>query len=230
MRDPNQTIPVALSARHVHLSQEHVEALFGPGYQLKKLFDLSQPGQFACHETVEVLGPKRSIAKVRILGPVRNATQVELSTTDGVVLGISLPTRDSGDTRGTPGAHLIGPRGAVKIKEGCIVASRHIHTTPEDAERLGICDNQKVWVRFVGSRGLVFSDVLVRVSPAFRTELHLDTDEGNAASIKNGEQVQVLSSLCEDLCDLKNCGISSALLPGESKPYCQLTSVGRSIR
>ncbi|MBU1242779.1 hypothetical protein KJ612_06235, partial [Myxococcota bacterium] len=131
---------------------------------------------------------------------------------------------------GTPGAHLIGPKGAVKIKEGCIVASRHIHTTPEDAERLGICDNQKVWVRFVGSRGLVFSDVLVRVSPAFRTELHLDTDEGNAASIKNGEQVQVLSSLCEDLCDLKNCGISSALLPGESKPYCQLTSVGRSIR
>ncbi|MBU1243651.1 hypothetical protein KJ612_10670, partial [Myxococcota bacterium] len=146
MRDPNQTIPVALSARHVHLSQEHVEALFGPGYQLRKLFDLSQPGQFACHETVEVLGPRRSIAKVRILGPVRNATQVELSTTDGVVLGISLPTRDSGDTRGTPGAHLIGPKGAVKIKEGCIVASRHIHTTPEDAERLGICDNQKVWV------------------------------------------------------------------------------------
>jgi putative phosphotransacetylase len=230
MRDPNQTLPVALSARHVHLSQEHVEALFGYGYQLKKLFDLSQPGQFACNETVEVLGSKRSIAKVRILGPARNSTQVELSTTDGVVLGISLPLRNSGDIQGTPGAHLIGPKGAVKIKEGCIVASRHIHATPQDAQRLGICDNQKVWVRFVGSRGLIFSDVLVRVSPSFKLELHLDTDEGNAASIKNGEQVQVLSNLCQDICEINNCGISSALRPGESKPFCQLTSSGQSIR
>ncbi|MBU1239863.1 propanediol utilization protein, partial [Myxococcota bacterium] len=116
MRDPNQTIPVALSARHVHLSQQHVEDLFGPGYQLTKLFDLSQPGQFACHETVEILGPKRSIAKVRVLGPARGLTQVELSATDGVVLGIPLPVRNSGSVQGTPGAHLIGPKGAVKIK------------------------------------------------------------------------------------------------------------------
>jgi len=172
MPEQNLTIPVALSARHVHLSQEHVEALFGPGYQLRKLSDLSQPGQYACHETVEVLGPKRSVSKVRVLGPARSATQVELSTTDGVVLGIRLPIRDSGDTKGTPGAHLIGPRGAVKLQEGCIVASRHIHTTPEDAARLGVVDNQKVWVQFVGPRGLVFSDVLVRVSPSFKTELH----------------------------------------------------------
>ena len=230
MIDVNQTIPVALSARHVHLSQDHVEALFGPGYQLQKLFDLSQPGQFACHETVEIVGPKRSISKVRILGPARKSTQVELSTTDGVVLGISLPIRDSGDTRGTPGAHLIGPRGAVKLREGCIVASRHIHTTPEDAARLGLHDNQKVWVQFLGPRGLVFSDVLVRVSPSFKTELHLDTDEGNAASISNGDRVRVLSSLCQDLCELQNCGVSDTILPGESKPFCQLTSSGRSIQ
>ena len=229
-RNPNPTIPVALSARHVHLSQEHVEALFGPGYQLKKLFDLSQPGQFACQETVEVMGPKRSIGKVRVLGPARSQTQVELSTTDGVVLGLPLPIRDSGDTQGTPGAHLIGPRGAVKLREGCIVAARHIHTTPEDAGRLGVHDNQKVWVQFVGPRGLVFSDVLVRVSPSFKTELHLDTDEGNAASIKNGEPVRILANICQDLCELKDCGISSSLLPGESKPFCQLTSSGRSIR
>ena len=230
MPEQNLTIPVALSARHVHLSQEHVEALFGPGYQLRKLSDLSQPGQYACHETVEVLGPKRSVSKVRVLGPARSATQVELSTTDGVVLGIRLPIRDSGDTKGTPGAHLIGPRGAVKLQEGCIVASRHIHTTPEDAARLGVVDNQKVWVQFVGPRGLVFSDVLVRVSPSFKTELHLDTDEGNAASIRNGEQVRILASLCQDLCALQNCGISASLVPGESRPYCQLTSDGRSVR
>ncbi len=230
MPEPNLTIPVALSARHVHLSQEHVEALFGPGYQLRKMSDLSQPGQYACHETVEVMGPKRSIGKVRVLGPARGATQVELSTTDGVVLGIRLPIRDSGDTKGTPGAHLIGPKGAVKLREGCIVASRHIHTTPEDAARLGVADNQKVWVQFEGPRGLVFSDVLVRVSPAFRTELHLDTDEGNAASIRNGDQVRILTSLCRDLCELKHCGVSSSLIPGESQPFCQLTASGRSIR
>jgi len=230
MRDPNSTILVALSARHVHLSQEHVEALFGPGHQLNRLSDLSQPGQYACRETVEVMGPKRSIAKVRVLGPVRKASQVELSTTDGVVLGIPLPTRDSGDIKGTPGAYLIGPRGAVKLHEGCIVASRHIHTTPEDAKRLGVQDRQKVWVQFSGPRGVVFSDVLVRVSPDFRTELHLDLDEGNAASIRNGEQVQILADLCHDLCELKQCGISGDLRPGGGQPFCQFTSMGRSIR
>jgi len=230
MPDPNLTIPVALSARHVHLSREHVEVLFGPGYQLRKLFDLSQPGQFACQETVDVMGPKRSISKVRVLGPARDLTQVELSATDGVVLGLRLPLRNSGDVAGTPGAHLIGPRGAVKLREGCIVAARHIHTTPEDAARLGVRDNQKVWVQFAGPRGLVFSDVLVRVSPSFKTELHLDTDEGNAASIKNGDQVRILANLCQDLCELGHCGISASLTPGESQPYCQLTAPGRSIR
>lgn len=230
MLDHDLTIPVALSARHVHLSQEHVEALFGPGYQLNRLSDLSQPGQYACREQVEVMGPKRSIAKVRVLGPVRKATQVELSTTDGVVLGIPLPTRDSGDIAGTPGAYLIGPRGAVKLKEGCIVASRHIHVTPEDAQRLNVQDRQKVWVQFAGPRGLVYSDVLIRISPDFSTELHLDLDEGNAASIKNGERVRILSDLCHDLCPLQHCGISADLTPGEGQPYCQFTSQGRSIR
>ena len=230
MSDPYATIPVALSARHVHLSQEDVEAMFGPGYQLNKLSDLSQPGQYACRETVEVMGPKRSMSKVRVLGPVRKATQVELSTTDGVVLGIPLPTRDSGDIHGTPGAYLIGPRGAVRLDEGCIVASRHIHTTPEDAQRLGVRDKQKVWVQFEGPRGLVFSDVLVRVSPDFRTELHLDLDEGNAASIRNGDRVRILTNLCQELCELKQCGISPDLKPDEGQPFCHLTAQGRSIR
>ncbi len=227
---PNElTVPVALSARHIHLSREHVEALFGPGYQLERLSDLSQPGQFACKETVEVVGPKRSFPKVRVLGPVRGATQVELSTSDGVFLGISLPTRDSGDTSGTPGAHLIGPRGAVRLREGCIVASRHLHTTPEDAQRLGVVDKQKIWVQVSGPRGLIYSDVLVRVSPTFSTELHLDLDEGNAASIRNGDTVRVLTRLC-DVCALQQCGISSSLHPTGGQPYCHLTASGRSVR
>ncbi|MBN2725439.1 MAG: phosphate propanoyltransferase [Deltaproteobacteria bacterium] len=230
MSDNDITVPVALSGRHVHLSQEHVDALFGSGYQLNWLSDLSQPGQYACRETVEVMGPKRSFSKVRVLGPVRKETQVELSTTDGVMLGINLPTRDSGDIKGTPGAYLIGPRGAIKIHEGCIVASRHIHTTPEDAQRLGVHDKQKVWVQIEGARGLIFSDVLIRVSPDFKTELHLDLDEGNAASIRNGDQGRILSNICSDLCQLKQCGISSDLRPGESQPFCQFTSSGWSIR
>ena len=230
MSNQDVTIPVALSARHVHLSREHVDALFGPGYQLKKRDDLSQPGQFSCQETVEVMGPKRSLSKVRVLGPLRKATQVELSTTDGVVLGIPLPTRDSGDLQGTPGAYLIGPRGAAKLHEGCIVASRHIHTTPKDAALLGVQDKQRVWVQMVGPRGLVYADVLIRVSPDFRTELHLDLDEGNAASIRDGDQVKILSNLCQDLCDLKQCGISPDLIPGEGQPFCHFTSMGRSIR
>lgn len=230
MSNNDLTIPVALSGRHVHLSREHVDALFGQGYELKWLSDLSQPGQYACQETIEVLGPKRSITKVRVLGPVRSATQVELSTTDGVVLGINLPTRDSGDVKGTPGAFLIGPKGAVKLQEGCIVAARHIHTTPEDAARFGVTDKQKVWVQVSGPRGLVFSDVLVRVSKDFATELHLDLDEGNAASIKNGDRVQILTNICNDLCELKHCGISSSLHADQAQPYCQFTSKGRTIR
>ncbi len=223
-------IPVAMSARHVHLSQEHVEALFGPGQQLTPLFDLSQPGQFASTQTVEVLGPKRSISRVRVLGPARKQSQVELAVTDGVILGINLPIRVSGDIKGTPGVHLIGPRGAVKLQEGCIVAARHIHTTPADAERLGISHGQKVYVRFSGPRGLIFDEVVVRVSDNFVTELHLDTDEGNSAAISDGDLVEVIGDLCGDYCTVQNCSISSSVSQGQDRPYCELTADKVRIR
>ena len=217
-------IPVALSARHAHLSQEHVEALFGSGHELTPRFELSQPGQFAAEETVEVVGPKRSIRAVRVLGPARSASQVELSFTDGIVMGLNLPTRLSGDLAGSPGAHLIGPRGAVALREGCIVALRHIHATPEDANRLGLEDGQKVYARFPGPRGLTFDSVVVRVSDQFLTELHLDTDEGNAAGIRVGDGVEVLSSLCSDLCGLaEQCPIAPEVQPGQGQPYCDFT-------
>lgn len=220
------SIPVALSARHAHLSQEHVEALFGKGHRLTPLADLSQPGQFACRETIEIVGPKRSIPGVRVLGPARSASQVELSFTDGIVLGINLPVRLSGDTKGTPGAHLIGPRGAVKLTEGLIVAARHIHCSPEDARRFGLADRQKVYARFPGPRGLLFDEVLVRVDPSFRTELHLDTDEGNAAGIRGGQTVEIVTSLCRDLCGLEACPIATGVRDGASQPFCGFTERG----
>jgi putative phosphotransacetylase len=223
MSRQEQTIPVALSARHVHLSQAHVEALFGPGHKLTPLSELSQPGQFAARETVEIVGPKRSIPGVRVLGPARAATQAELSFTDGVVLGINLPVRLSGDATGTPGAHLIGPRGAVKLAEGLLVASRHVHCSPDDAKRMGLADRQKVYVRVPGARGLVFDEVIVRVDPQFRTELHLDTDEGNAAGIRPGSVVEVLASLCRDACGDSACPIAPGVEPGSTQPYCGYT-------
>jgi putative phosphotransacetylase len=217
------TIPVALSARHVHLCQAHVEALFGKGHRLTPQAELSQPGQFAARETVEIVGPKRSIPGVRVLGPARSATQAELSFTDGVVLGLNLPVRPSGDTAGSPGAHLIGPRGAVKLAEGCIVAARHVHCSPDDAGRLGLADKQRVYARVPGPRGLVFDEVLVRVGPDFRTEMHLDTDEGNAAGVRAGDVVAILASLCRDACGLEACPITPGVEDGKSQPYCSYT-------
>jgi putative phosphotransacetylase len=223
MSRTEHTIPVALSARHVHLCQAHVEALFGNGHKLTPSSELSQPGQFAARETVEIVGPKRSIPGVRVLGPARAATQAELSFTDGVVLGINLPVRPSGDIAGSPGAHLIGPRGAVKLAEGLIVASRHVHCSPDDARRLGLADKQQVYVRVPGTRGLVFDGVLVRVDPSFRTELHLDTDEGNAAGIRPGGVVELLASLCRDACGAEACPIAPGVEDGRTQPYCGYT-------
>jgi len=200
MGPDDRTVPVALSARHVHLSPEHVEVLFGAGHQLTPMADLSQPGQYAARETVEVVGPRRSIPGVRVLGPPRGETQVELAITDGVVLGINVPVCLSGEIQGTPGVHLVGPRGAVKLRRGCICAVRHLHCTPEDAVRLGVHDRQKVYARFPGARSLIFDEVVVRVSDEFSTELHLDTDEGNAAGIRSGQRAEIVPSLCRDLC------------------------------
>jgi acetate kinase len=179
-------IPIAISARHVHLTAEAVEQLFGPGHTLTPRNPLSQPGQFACEETVDLIGPKRSIEGVRVLGPVRSKCQVEISRTDEFHLGLDAPVRASGDVANSPGITLRGPAGSLQIREGVICAWRHIHMTPEDAEHYGVVDRDVVDVAVnspTSGRDLVFGDVMVRVSPEFALEMHLDTDEANAADL-----------------------------------------------
>ena len=173
---------VETSARHIHLAKEHVDILFGAGHALTNKKDLSQPGQFACEEKVELVGPKGSL-KVSVLGPERKATQVELSYTDARTLGLAgVPVRESGDTAGTPGLKLVGPAGEVTIDEGVIIAKRHIHMTPADAEAYGLADKQIVKVKVESGRTTIFDDVVVRVSPTFALAMHIDTDECNAAA------------------------------------------------
>jgi acetate kinase len=179
-------IPVEISAHHAHLSQADVEKLFGPGHQLTPMHELSQPGQFACEEQVHLVGPKGRIAKVRVLGPTRKETQVEIAMTEQFKLGIQPPIRQSGDLAGTPGVTLEGPYGTSAIERGVICAQRHIHMTPEDAMRFHVRDNYVVRVRIEGERQLIFGDVVVRVNPAFRLAMHIDTDEGNAGNIQTG--------------------------------------------
>lgn len=185
-------IPAGISARHVHVTQEHLELLFGPGHELTPIKDLTQPGQFAADERVTLVGPKGVIQRVRILGPVRKATQVEISRTDCYALGISAPVRESGDIEETPGIVIVGPYGPIKIDQGVIVAKRHIHFTPEDAKEFGVKDGQKVMVKTEGERPLVFDDVVARVREDFALDLHLDTDEANAAGLKQGDMVTLL--------------------------------------
>ena len=179
-------IPVEISAHHAHLSQADVEKLFGPGHQLTPMHELSQPGQFACEEQVHLVGPKGRIAKVRVLGPTRKETQVEIAMTEQFKLGIQPPIRQSGDLAGTPGVTLEGPYGSTTIERGVVCAQRHIHMTPEDAMRFHVRDNYVVRVRIEGERQLIFGDVVVRVNPAFRLAMHIDTDEGNAGNIQTG--------------------------------------------
>jgi Propanediol utilization protein len=174
---------VETSARHVHVTAEQVEILFGKGAKLTNKKDLSQPGQFACEQRVTVVGPKKELAGVSILGPERSAGQVEVSMTEARTLGISAPVRESGDIAGTPGCKLVGPCGEVTLAEGVIVAKRHIHMTPADAEKIGVSDKQVVSVKVgTADRALTFGDVVVRVSPKFALAMHIDTDESNAAS------------------------------------------------
>ena len=175
-------ILVETSARHVHLSAEHIEILFGKGATLTHKKDLSQPGQFACEERVTVEGPKGAIKNVIILGPARPQSQVEVSLTDARSLGVVAPVRESGDLAGSTGCKLIGPAGEVEIAEGVIAAKRHIHATPEYAEKAGIADKEIVKVKVTSNgRSLIFDDVVVRVSPKFAPAMHIDTDESNAA-------------------------------------------------
>ena len=175
-------IPIAISARHVHLKYSDVEILFGKGYQLTEKKPLSQPGQFACEERVAVVGPKSSFPAVSILGPERKETQVELSASDARSIGVKAPIRESGDLEGSAPCKIVGPKGEVELKDGVIVAKRHIHMTPEDAEKYGISDKQIVSVKVeTAERSLVFGDVVCRVSPSYALAMHIDTDESNAA-------------------------------------------------
>ena len=173
---------VETSARHVHLSQQDLETLFGEGYQLTNKKDLSQPGQYACEERVTIVGGKKEMPGVSILGPVRKATQVELSLTDARSIGVAAPVRESGDIAGSGACKIIGPKGEIEITEGVIAAKRHIHATPADAEALGVENGQIVNVKIdTDGRSLVFGDVVVRVSDSYALAMHIDTDESNAA-------------------------------------------------
>lgn len=173
---------VETSARHVHLTNEHIEVLFGKGATLTHKKDLSQPGQFACQERVTLVGPKKSIENVIILGPARPATQVEVSLTDARTLGVTAPVRESGDIAASGACKIVGPCGEVEISEGVIAAKRHIHFTPEEAAAAGVEDKQIVSVKIDSAdRSTIFGDVVVRVSPKFSAAMHIDTDEANAA-------------------------------------------------
>ncbi|MCK6589292.1 MAG: acetate/propionate family kinase [Polyangiaceae bacterium] len=178
-------IPVGVSVRHVHLSRSDCDALFGPGYELTMRHPVTQPGQFVCRETVTLVGPKGEIPRVAIINPLRKETQVELAKTDAIVLGVNPPLRESGKLAGTPGLTLRGPAGSVAIDHGVILAHRHVHMHPDDAGRLGVGDGQRIQVKVDGERETTFGDVLVRVSPQYALDMHVDTDEANAAGLTN---------------------------------------------
>ena len=186
--EKNIRIPILISAHHVHLSHEDCINLFGPGYQLTPKNPLGQPGQFACEEQISLIGPRGKIDRVRILGPLRSKSQVEISRTDEFRLGINAPIRMSGDLHGSPGVILEGPAGQVKLQEGVILAQRHIHIPPQEASSFGLMDNDLVKIRVEGDRELIFGDVIVRVHPDFILEMHVDTDEGNAAQLNNNSK------------------------------------------
>ena len=186
-------VPIGVSARHIHLTQEHVEILFGEGYHLTKFKEL-MGGQFASNEKVTIVGLKlRAIENVRVLGPVRKNTQVEISATDAISLGVKAPIRESGNIAGSAPIAIIGPKGAVYLNEGCIVAKRHIHMAPKDAMAAGVHDGDIVSVKADNERGTIFNNVQIRVDDSFTLEMHIDTDEANAAQIKSGDTVRIVS-------------------------------------
>ena len=186
-------VPVGVSNRHIHLSEADVETLFGKGYQLTPFKDLSQPGQYACKETLTIIGPSlRPIENVRVLGPTRSKSQVEISTTDSYQLKVKPPVRESGNIVGSSPIIIVGPKGIVELKEGCIIANRHIHMSPTDAAKFGLKDCDTVTVDVDGKRRTRWFDVQVRVHKDFRLEMHVDTDDANAAGIGNGSIVKIV--------------------------------------
>ena len=185
-------VPVGVSARHIHLTKEHVEVLFGKGYELTKKKEL-MGGQFASNEMVTIVGLKlRAIENVRVLGPVRNSSQVEISATDALRLGIKAPVRESGNIKGSAPIAVVGPKGAIYLDEGCIIAKRHIHMSPADAMAAGVHDGDIVSVKADNERGTVFNNVQIRVHDSFTLEMHIDTDEANAAKIATGDTVKII--------------------------------------
>ena len=184
---------VETSARHVHVTQEHLEILFGKGAKLTHKKDLSQPGQFACEERVTIVGPKKEMPNVSILGPVRPETQVELSATDARSIGIAAPIRESGDVAGSGACKIVGPAGEVELSRGVIIAKRHIHLTPETAAERGVKDKDIVWVKIdTDGRKAILGDVVVRVSEKYAPAMHIDTDESNAISAYNGLEGEII--------------------------------------
>lgn len=191
--ESDDLIPVGVSNRHIHLTEEDLETLYGKGYKLTPLKELSQPGQYACKELLTLIGPSlRPIENVRVLGPLRKKSQVEISATDSYLLKVKPPVRESGNVSGSAGIRIIGPKGVVELDEGCIVANRHIHMSPSDAARFGVKDGDKVTVDVVGKRRTRWYDVQIRVSPDFNLEMHVDTDDANAAGIGNGSKVRIV--------------------------------------
>ena len=176
-------IPIEISARHIHLCREDLDKLFGSGYELKIKKDLSQEGEFASEETVTLIGPKNTIEKLRVVGPIREKTQVELSYSDCFFVGIDVPLRLSGDVAGSAGAKIAGPVGEIELKEGVIIAKRHLHLNPKEADELNLKNNDLVKIKVIGERGLVFENIVVRVKPNFKKSAHIDTDEANAAGL-----------------------------------------------
>jgi putative phosphotransacetylase len=194
------TIPVGVSNRHFHITQADLEILFGAGFQLTKLRDISQRGQFAANEALTVVGPKGKIENIRIVGPPRGKTQLEISRSDAVLLGIDPPVRYSGDLTGSASVHLVGPKGELHLKEGVIIAQRHIHMTPADAKNFGVKDRDRVVVAPIArmlppnseDRTVIFDNVLIRVHESFVLDFHIDLDEANAAGLKTGDKVRIL--------------------------------------
>ncbi len=189
--DDEALIPVGVSNRHVHLSRSDMDTLFGPGSELERKKAMKQPGQYAAEETITLKGPKGELKRVRVLGPLRHASQIEISVSDGFTLGIVAPLRQSGDLEGTPGVEMIGPHGSVKKDQGLIVAQRHIHMTPETAAKYGFQDGEEVDIKTPGQRAVIMRKVLVRVTTASADEVHVDIEEANAAFLKNDDLVQV---------------------------------------
>lgn len=192
--DTSAQIPVGISNRHIHLTKEDLETLFGAGYELTPIKDLSQPGQFACKEQLTLIGPSmRSIEGVRVLGPLRKRSQVEISMTDSYTLKVKPPVRESGDLDGSAPITIVGPKGIVTLDEGCIIANRHIHMSPDDAAKFGVKDGDYITVDATsGTRKTRWYDVQIRVSDKFRLEMHIDTDDANAVGFRNGSTVTVV--------------------------------------